>query len=187
MLEFWGSDFTDGCAVTAIVHWIARGCFCRLLGLESLLAGISRRHEGCSVQGMVATNHEQLFAWKLSAQLRDAIVALTAHGPAARDFKFRDQIRDSSASAASNLSEGFYRFNPKEFAYFTNVARSSLGETKNHLGDGLKRKYFSPDEYRRLFNLASWAMGTTTNLHTYLLSCVAKGKKWRPGSCELPD
>ena len=102
---------------------------------------------------MVATNHEELFAWKLSAQLRDAIVALTDHGRAARDFKFRDQIRESSASAASNLSEGFYRFNPKEFAHFTNIARSSLGETKNHLDDGLKRRYLSKDEFERLYDL----------------------------------
>ena len=136
---------------------------------------------------MVARNHNELFAWKLSAQLRDAIVAQTVSGPVARDFEFRDQIRDSSASAPRNLSEGFYRFNPKEFAYFTNVARSSLGETKNHLEDGRKRGYFSAEEFQRLFNLASWAMGTTTNLHTYLRSCVAKGKKWQPGSCELPD
>ena len=136
---------------------------------------------------MVATNHEELFAWKLSAQLRDGIVVVTGHGRVARDFKFREQIRESSASAARNLSEGFYRFNPKEFAHFTSIARSSLGETKNHLDDGLKRQYFSKEEFERLFNLASWAMATTTNLHKYLRSCVAKGKSWRPGCCELPD
>ena len=110
---------------------------------------------------MVATSHNELFAWKLSAQLRDAIVAQTVSGPVARDFEFRDQIRDSAASAPRNLSEGFYRFNPKEFAYFTSVARSSLGETKNHLEDGRKRGLFRR-EFQRLLNLASWAKATTT-------------------------
>ncbi len=82
---------------------------------------------------MIARNHEELFAWKLSARLRDEIIVAVDTGTAARDFKFRDQIKDSSAPAPRNLSEGFYRFKPKEFAYFTRVARGSLGETKNHL------------------------------------------------------
>ena len=97
------------------------------------------------VCGMIATEHEELFAWRLSAQLRDQIIVAVDRGPAARDYKFRDQIKDSSASAPRNLCEGFYRFNPKEFAYFTRVARASLGETKNHLGDGLARQYFTGD------------------------------------------
>src|SRR4051794_35460420 len=96
---------------------------------------------------MTATNHDELFAWKLSAQLRDQIVALTNEGPIMRDFKFRDQIRDSSASAPRNLSEGFYRFNPKEFAYFARVARGSLGETKTHLSDALQRGYISEADF----------------------------------------
>jgi four helix bundle protein len=139
------------------------------------------------VCGMIAKHHEELFAWRLSAQLRDQIIVAVDRGRAAKDFKFRDQIKDSSASAPRNLSEGFYRFNPKEFAYFTRVARASLGETKNHLSDGLARKYFTEDEYRRLFNLACWAMATTTNLLTYLLSCIAKGEQWKRGKISLPD
>jgi four helix bundle protein len=136
---------------------------------------------------MIATQHEELFAWQLSAKLRDQVIVAVDGGPAAKDFKFRDQIKDSSASAPRNLSEGFYRFKPKEFAYFTRVARGSLGETKNHLSGGFRRQYFTEDEYRRLFNLACWSMATTTNLLTYLLSCVAKGEQWAPGSVQLPD
>jgi len=136
---------------------------------------------------MIATNHEELFAWKLSAGLRDEIIVAVDSGSAARDFKFRDQIKDSSASAPRNLAEGFYRFKPKEFAFFTRVARGSLGETKNHLSDGLQRRYFGDEDYRRLYNLACWSMATTTNLLTYLLTCVAKGENWAPGSVQLPD
>jgi four helix bundle protein len=149
--------------------------------------GFAGGMKAAAAGGMIARNHEELFAWKLSARLRDEIVIAVDTGTAARDFKFRDQIKDSSASAPRNLAEGFYRFKPKEFAYFTRVARGSLGETKNHLSDGLQRGYFSQDEYRRLFELACWAMATTTNLLAYLLSCVAKGDSWAPGCVKLPD
>ncbi len=134
-----------------------------------------------------ATNHEELFAWRLAAQLRDQIIIAVDAGPAARDFRFRDQLKDSAASAPRNLAEGFYRYNPKEFAYFTRVARGSLGETKNHLADGLRRQYFAEEEYRRLLILACWAMATTTNLLTYLMQCVDKGKQWAPGSVEISE
>ena len=30
-------------------------------------------------------------------------------------------------------------------------------------------------------------MATTTNLLTYLLSCIAKGEKWKKGTISLPD
>src|SRR5262249_18276353 len=45
-----------------------------------------------------------------------------------RDFKHRDQIRGSSASAPSNIAEGFGRFSPAEFALFLKYARASLME-----------------------------------------------------------
>jgi four helix bundle protein len=67
---------------------------------------------------------------------------MTATGEASRDFKYRDQVRDSTASAARNIAEGFGRYTPKEFARFPGYARASLIETQNHLIDGFDRGYF---------------------------------------------
>ena len=78
-----------------------------------------------------ARRFEDLIVWQLSVRIRDRVDVLVDSGPASRDFKFRDQIRDSAASAPRNISEGFLRFNPPEFAYFMSVAKSSLGETQN--------------------------------------------------------
>ncbi len=75
----------------------------------------------------------QLVAWKLAQALDDEVRAFTATGPASRDFKFRDQIHDSSGSAPSNIAEGFGRFRPREFADFLRIARGSLVETQQHL------------------------------------------------------
>ena len=105
-----------------------------------------------------------LVAWRLSYQLKCEVFAFTATGPAAKDFKYRDQIRDSSASAPRNIAEGFGRFRPAEFARFLEFARASLVETENHLVDGRDRGYLDATLHSRLFNLTRSALRVTTNL-----------------------
>jgi four helix bundle protein len=115
-----------------------------------------------------ARRFEDLIVWQLSVRVRDRIDVLVESGPASRDFKFRDQIRDSSASAPRNISEGFLRFNPPEFAYFMNVAKSSLGETQNHLLHGKERKYFTEKDFRELWRLTCRALKAANRFHAYL-------------------
>ena len=107
---------------------------------------------------------QELVAWQLSHQLKCEVFEFTSTGPAASDFKYRDQIRDSSASAPSNISEGFGRFRPREFARFLEYAKASLAETQNHLIDGRDRKYLAPALCSRLLNLAIAAERVTTRL-----------------------
>ena len=116
----------------------------------------------------VARRFEDLVVWQLSVRIRDRIDVLIDSGPAARDFKFRDQIRDASASAPRNIAEGFLRFNPAEFAYFMNVARSSLGETQNHLLHGKERKYFNERDFKELWRLTCRTLKAANRLHAYL-------------------
>jgi hypothetical protein len=54
-----------------------------------------------------------LIVWQLSVRVRDRVDVLVDSEPASRDFKFRDQIRDSAASAPRNISEGFLRLEPR--------------------------------------------------------------------------
>jgi four helix bundle protein len=75
---------------------------------------------------------EEIDAFELAVQLRDEVLRLTRSGPVLQDWDFRTQIRDSARSATRNLSEGFYRYHHREFAHFTNIAKSSLAETKVH-------------------------------------------------------
>ena len=113
---------------------------------------------------MAVRNFRDLVAWQLAYALKCEVFAFTATGAASKDFKYRDQIRDSSASAHSNISEGFGRFRPRDFARFLEYARASLMETQNHLLDGRDRGYLDPASYSRLANLARSALKTTTNL-----------------------
>jgi four helix bundle protein len=79
---------------------------------------------------VVVRRIEDLIAWQLAFELEREIFAFTAKGAAWRDIKYREQIRDSSASAVRNTAEGFGRFRPTEFARFLEIAHGSLDETK---------------------------------------------------------
>jgi len=52
----------------------------------------------------VAKRYQDLICWQLADELEQLVFELTATGPASRDLKFRDQIRDSSSSATRNMT-----------------------------------------------------------------------------------
>jgi len=115
-------------------------------------------------EDMGAHDFRDLVAWQLSYELKCEVFAFTKTGPAARDFDYCDQVRDSSASAPRNIAEGFGRFRPREFARFLEFARASLAETQNHLIDGRDRGYLDDARYSRLMSLTRSALKVTTNL-----------------------
>ena len=115
--------------------------------------------------------------WQLAVRIRTGVYAITESGRAAADLKFRDQIRDSASSAPRNISEGFLRYHPPEFAQFLNIARASLGETQNHLLHGKEQDYFSEQEFSDLWRLTCRAIRAANRLHRYLRRC---GRKKRP-------
>jgi four helix bundle protein len=107
---------------------------------------------------------EDLLCWRLCEELKCEVLAFTARLPASRDFDFCTQIRQSSASAPSNISEGFGRYLPGEFVTFLRYATASLKETRNHLIDARDREYLCDPLYSRLVNLAHAAERTTIKL-----------------------
>ena len=119
--------------------------------------------------GAVGVRHfRDLIAWQLSYELKCEVFAFTATEPVSHDFRYCDQIRASSASAPSNIAEGFGRFRPLDFARFLEIARASLIETQSHLFDGRDRGYVSQALFSRLWNLAARALAATTNLMLHL-------------------
>jgi len=122
----------------------------------------------------------KLIVWQLADELRHEILAFTDTGPASRDFKYRDQIRDAIASACRNTSEGFDRFRPTEFARFLEFARGSLGEVQDCLIDGRDRKYMDGERFDKMWLLSKRAVGANTSLQMYLKDCAASGREpWR--------
>jgi four helix bundle protein len=113
---------------------------------------------------MGVRDFRDLVAWQLAETLKCEVLSFTESGPAARDLRFRDDIRASSASAPANIAEGFGRFTPGQFATFLGYAKASLVETQNHLIDARDRRYIDARLFSRLWNLAKAAERATTNL-----------------------
>jgi four helix bundle protein len=118
-----------------------------------------------------ARSPEEFDAWQLAWDLKEGVFAFTAAAPAACDRKFCEEIREAARSAPDNIAEGFYRFNPPDFANFVRIARGSLGEVRNQLKHTHSKKYLSDTDFTQLFSLCRRAIGASTGLRLYLLSC----------------
>lgn len=155
--------------------------FKRFNRVQEVQTGFNGVRQGSTVQScgslhadgicMVARCIEDLIAWQLAFELEREVFAFTAKGAVWRDIRYREQIRDSSASAARNTAEGFGRFRPTEFARYLEIAHGSLDETKSHLHDGLSRGYLQPQDHARLMRLAIRALAANARLMKYLHSC----------------
>jgi len=113
---------------------------------------------------MPIRNFEDLVCWQLSHELKCEVLAVIASPPASRDFDFCTQIRKSSRSAPANISEGFGRYAPRDFANYLRIAKASLQETRNHLIEARDRGYIRNPLYSRLLHLARAAEKATTGL-----------------------
>ena len=117
---------------------------------------------------MGARHPRDLVAWQLARQLKLRVYGIIARPTVRRDLRFCDQIREASASAETNIAEGFWRYAPRDFARFLAIARASLGEVQNHLQDGRDRGHLDRVELDELTLLSSRAIGAVSRLHTYL-------------------
>jgi four helix bundle protein len=123
---------------------------------------------------VVARHFTELVCWQLSNDLKVRVYEVIAQPKVARDFKFCDQIRESARSAPRNISEGFGKYDPPEFARYLNIAKGSLTETQNHLRDGFSQGYLTLDTFHDLWLIAKRARAATIGLIQYLESCPRK-------------
>jgi four helix bundle protein len=129
---------------------------------------------------MGAKRYHDLDAWKLATELKQQVYGLADSTTARDDRKFCDQIKDSAASASRNLAEGFACYRHPEFARYARIAKASLVETQNHLGDGVDRRHWSPSDAAQLQQLADRAIGACVRLIAYLESTDAPRSRTAP-------
>ena len=94
--------------------------------------------------------------------------------PASRNFKYCDQIRDSSDSAHRNVAEGFGRYNPPEFLRFLDIVKASADETRALLRKGHATRYLSDEQFAALDKLSVRGLQALARLRRYLRSPEAK-------------
>jgi four helix bundle protein len=116
----------------------------------------------------MAKSFREMHVWQLAFELQEQVVALTKSGPAAKDFKFRDQLAASARSVSANIAEGFGRYKPAEIMRFIDFARASLDETESHLRSGVMGNYFPAETVGPLIRLAARCRTALGRWHTYL-------------------
>lgn len=122
---------------------------------------------------------EEIEAWQIGRELVNAVYALTAVGPFAKDYGLKDQIQRAAVSVCSNIAEGFERCGNKEFANFLWIAKGSAGEVASQLHHAKDVGYISADDFTRLYELTEAIRGKLYNFIQSLHSRSSLGQRNR--------
>ena len=108
---------------------------------------------------MAVRRYQDLIAWQLAQLFKSGVFQLLDRHPELKhEFKFRSQLIESSRGISKHIAEGFLRYAPRDFARLLGIAAGSLGESEEHLNDGIELKYFTQTECEPLFRLARRCM-----------------------------
>jgi four helix bundle protein len=125
--------------------------------------------------------YQDLATWKLAEAMKDAVFTLVRGSPSAmRNFTWRDQIFDSAGAPSKHIAEGFLRCSPHELCHFLDYAISSIGETENHLRDGVALGYYPAALARPALRLAFRCSRASLNLKRSQKRYIEEhGDQWR--------
>ena len=124
-----------------------------------------------------ATKFEELICWQLASELKTKVYRIIGRESVKKDFDFCRQIKKSTRAAPALIAEGFGRWTRPEFVRYLRLAKGELGETRNHLKDGLESKHIGVDEFRELWHLCYRADRACRGLITSLLRKIEMERK----------
>ncbi len=127
---------------------------------------------------MKVSRFEDLEIWKLARELYKYVFKLTSKEPFFCDFRFRDQMRDSSGSVSDNIAEGFERGGNREFTQFLWVSKGSCGETRNQSYRAFDSNYITNEELDELLERTDIISRKTANLIKSIKLSERKGIKY---------
>lgn len=94
---------------------------------------------------------EEILSWQKARELNKDIYNLTKNNKYFKsDFGLKDQMRRSSISISSNITEGFERETTKEFIRFLYIAKASSGEFRSQLYLAYDINYLNSEEFEKL-------------------------------------
>jgi four helix bundle protein len=114
---------------------------------------------------MAVRRPQDLIAWQLADAFKVEVFRLMHESHRGQaDLRFKFQLLDAASSVPSNISEGFLRCSPGDFARFLDYAVGSLGETEQRLRDGIQLGYFTADDCQPAFKLARRCLTASVRL-----------------------
>jgi four helix bundle protein len=121
----------------------------------------------------------EIEAWQKARALTFEVYSISKKGGFSKDFGLRNQIRDASVSAMSNIAEGFDRNGTAEFIQFLAIAKGSVAEVASQLYVAKDQNYLTADEFDQLTVLATETGRKIGALMSYLRKSGIKGTKFR--------
>ena len=125
---------------------------------------------------------EDLEIWQLARKFASTINELTLEVQFSKEFKFKDQIKDSSGSVMDNIAEGFGRESRLEFINFLSIAKGSLNETKSQLYRALDYKLITQKYFEMHYQEAEIIVAKISAFMIYLNKTSIKGQKFKDRS-----
>jgi len=122
---------------------------------------------------------EDLEIWKEARRLAKEIHLIAVETELKSDFKFKNQIKDSSGSVMDNIAEGFERDGNLEFRQFLSNAKGSAEETRSQLYRVFDFEYISEQKFEVLKTDYENLSGKLKNFITYLNKKDFKGNKFQ--------
>jgi len=109
--------------------------------------------------------HKDLRVFQLSFELAMEIFELSKSFPVEEKYSLTDQIRRSSRSVPTNISEAFRkRRYPKSFVAKLSDSEGEAAETQVWLDFSLKCNYISEEKYENLYSRYDKVIGMIVNM-----------------------
>jgi len=122
---------------------------------------------------------EDLEVWQLARKYADSIHKLTLEEKFSKEYRFKDQIKDSSGSVMDNIAEGFGRESRLEFINFLGIAKGSLYESQSQLYRAFDYGLISKEVLDLHYQEAEIIAAKIAAFMIYLNKTVIRGKKFK--------
>lgn len=125
------------------------------------------------------TAFEELEIWKGAGRLYQKVLALIKREVVAKDFRFRDNMREAAGSVMDNIAEGFERDSRLEFINALSYSKGSTGEVRSQLFRGFDSEYWDESEVNELNEEYKNLASHIANFIKYLNTGDQKGLKFK--------
>lgn len=96
--------------------------------------------------------YRDLKIWQQSMELVTAIYKATSQFPEEEKYGLTSQLRRSSVSIPSNISEGFGRNSQGDFKRFVNISMGSLFELQTQIEVAKNLEFIPEEAFEKLYN-----------------------------------
>ena len=122
---------------------------------------------------------EDLEVWQMARKYASSIYQLTLQEKFSKEYKFKDQIKNSSGSVMDNIAEGFGRESRLEFINFLGIAKGSLYESQSQLYIAFDYNIITKEILNLHYQEAEIIAAKIAAFMIYLNKSIVKGKKFK--------